>query len=217
MPTWDELFKDEKNRWKEPHERLVEVIGSLKSKTNQKKVLDLGCGAGRHLVYLSSEGYETYGVDLSINGLMFSREWLAKQGYPTRLAMADMTSLPYSNSSFDMIISMYVIHHNPLAGLRKSIHEIHRMLVPGGYALLTLNSTRGFRHDQGQQLEPRTVIPHIGKDCGIPHHFSDLQEIAREFDHFIVREIHLEEATNEEGYLSSHWVILVEKPKEDQE
>jgi len=217
MPTWDELFKDENNRWKEPHERLVDVIRSLKSKTKLKRVLDLGCGAGRHLVYLAGEGYEAYGMDLSINGLMFSREWLAKQGQPARLAIADMTCLPFANASFDMVISMFVIHHNPLAGLQKSIHEIHRMLVPGGYTLLTLNSTRGYRHNQGQQLEPGTVIPDIGKDRGIPHHYSDLKEIAREFDRFIVRDIHLDEVTSEEGYLSSHWVILAEKPKEDQE
>ncbi|MGB8253700.1 MAG: class I SAM-dependent methyltransferase [Anaerolineaceae bacterium] len=217
MPTWDELFKDEDNRWKEPHESLVDVIKSLKSRTRVKRVLDLGCGAGRHVVYLSGEGYEAYGMDLSFSGLQFSREWLARQGHPTRLAMADMTSLPFANTSFDMVVSMFVIHHNLLAGLRKSIHEIYRMLVPGGYTLLTLNSTRGYRHDTGRQLEPGTVIPDIGKDRGIPHHFSDLQEIAREFIRFIVREIHLEEVTSEEGYLSSHWVILAEKPKEDQE
>ncbi len=37
------------------------------------------------------------------------------------------------------------------------------MLIPGGYTLLTLSSTQGYRHDNGRQLEPGTVILDIGK------------------------------------------------------
>lgn len=215
MPTWDELFTDEENRWKEPHEELVGAFQKIKGDTRFQKVLDLGCGAGRHLVYLSGEGYDVYGMDISFNGLKYSAGWLAKEGYPTRLAMADMTRLPFVDASFGFITSIFVIHHNTLERVRNSIGEIYRMLIPGGYTLLTLSSIYGFRNGKGVQLEPGTFIPELGKDRGIPHHFSDLKEIAREFDHFIVRDVHLNEHMNEDGYLSSHWVILAEKPKED--
>jgi SAM-dependent methyltransferase len=216
MPTWDELFEEENNCWKEPHEKLVEILRKVKANASFKRVLDLGCGTGRHLVFLSGEGYEAYGMDLSHNGLLHSREWLARHDYPVRLAMADMTALPFYPASFDLVVSMFVIHHNPLAGLRRSIHEIHRTLIPGGTTLLTLNSTRGTRPYRGMQLEPGTVIPDIGKDRGIPHHFSDLGEIAHEFSSFIIREVSLFEEITDEGYLSSHWIILAEKPREDQ-
>jgi SAM-dependent methyltransferase len=214
MPTWDELFTDEDNRWKEPHERLVAAFEQIMAIKEVSRVLDLGCGAGRHLVYLTGKGCDAFGMDISRNGLTYSKEWLIRQGYIARLVQADMTCLPFTSGFFDLVVSMYVIHHNPLEGVRRSIQEVYRLLIPGGCTILTLNSTRGFRYTKGQQLEPGTIIPDFGKDCGIPHHFTDLGEIAREFDQFIVRDIHLDEKITEEGYLSSHWFIMAEKPEE---
>lgn len=219
MPTWDTLYKNliynnQNGLWKEPHEQLVEFFNSPESPPSPKRILDLGCGTGRHLVFLEDQGHEVFGMDSSVNGLIYARDWLRKEDHPARLLIADMTSLPYSSSSFDIIVSMYVIHHNPLAGLRRTIQEMYRLLLPGGLILLTIPSTRGFRHGRGQQIEPGTVIPDIGQDSGIPHHYFDLAEIAREFTDFIIREIKLDEEVNDDGYLSSHWYLRAEKPGE---
>ena len=219
MPTWDTLYKNlirdnQNGLWTVPHERLVEFFNNPESPAQPKRILDLGCGTGRHLVFLEDRGYETYGMDISANGLIYARDWLQKKGHPARVLIADMTSLPYPPSSFDIIISMYVIHHNPLADLRLTVREIYRLLHPGGLILLVIPSTRGFRHGRGQQIEPGTVIPDIGQDRGIPHHYFDLAEIAREFSDYVIREIRLDEEVNDDGYLSSHWFIRAEKPGE---
>jgi ubiquinone/menaquinone biosynthesis C-methylase UbiE len=179
------------------------------------RVLDLGCGIGRHLVFLGDQGYEAFGMDISVNGLLHSRDWLQKKGQVVRLTRADMTALPFSASSFNFIVSTYVIHHNTLAGIRSTIREIHRLLIPGGQVLLIIPSTRGERFGNGVEIEPGTIIPDIGQDCGIPHHYSDLAEIAREFADFIIREIKLDEKVNDDGYLSSHWFMRMEKPRKN--
>jgi SAM-dependent methyltransferase len=219
MPTWDTLYKNlirdnGNDLWKEPHEYLVEFFGRQEKPSQPARILDLGCGTGRHLIFLEDLGYQSFGLDISPTGLTYSREWLQKKGHPVRILMADMTSLPYSSSSFDLIISTYVIHHNILADMRKTIKEMYRLLIPGGMILVSIPSTRGFRHDRGKQIEPGTIIPDIGQDCGIPHHYSDLGEIASEFVAYVIREIKLEEVMNDDGYLSSHWFIRAEKPKE---
>ncbi len=219
MPTWDTLYKrlirdNQDGLWKEPHERLVQYFDDPKNTAIPRRTLDLGCGTGRHLVFLEERGHETYGMDISANGLIYARDWLKKKDQPARLLIADMTSLPYSSSSFDLIISLYTIHHNPLAEFRRTVREAYRLLLPGGTILLTIPSTRGFRHGRGKQIEPGTVIPEIGQDSGIPHHYFDLSEIAREFGDFIMREIRLDEEVNDDGYLSSHWFIRAEKPGE---
>jgi SAM-dependent methyltransferase len=219
MPNWDTLYKDlirdnGNDLWKEPHEYLVEFFGRQAKSTQPLRILDLGCGTGRHLIFLEELGYQTYGLDISPTGLAYSRGWLQKIGHPARVLLADMTSLPYTSSSFDRIISTYVIHHNTLACMRRTIKEIYRLLIPGGTTLISIPSMRGFRHDKGRQIEPGTVIPDIGQDNGIPHHYSDLKEVACEFAEFIIREIKLQEAMNDDGYLSSHWFIQAEKPKE---
>jgi SAM-dependent methyltransferase len=219
MPNWDTLYKrlirdNGNDLWKEPHEYLVEFFGRQEAPSHPFKILDLGCGTGRHLIFLEELGYQTFGLDISPTGLAYSREWLQKMDRPVRILMADMTSLPYTSAVFDMIISTYVIHHNTLAGMRRTIKEMQRLLIPGGTILISIPSLRGYRHDKGQQIEPGTVIPDIGQDSGIPHHYSDLKEIACEFAEFVIREIKLDEAMNDDGFLSSHWFIQAEKPKE---
>jgi SAM-dependent methyltransferase len=219
MPTWDTLYKNlihdnQDGLWVDPHERLVEFFDNPVSPPPSKRILDLGCGTGRHQVFLEERGHEVFGMDVSANGLIYARDWLRKKDHPARLLLANMTSLPYCSSSFDIIISMYVIHHNPLVEVRRTIQEMFRLLLPGGLILLTIPSKRGFRHDRGQQVEPGTVIPDIGQDRGIPHHYFDLAEIASEFTDFVIREIRLDEEVNDDGYLSSHWFIRAEKPGE---
>ncbi len=219
MPTWDTLYKnqildDGNNLWKKPHEYLVEFFGRQGTLLQSSRILDLGCGTGRHLVFLEGLGYRSFGMDISSAGLAYSRDWLQRIDHPVRILNADMTCLPFCSACFDLIISTYVIHHNTLANIQKTIQEMFRLLIPGGIILISIPSTRGYRHDKGKQIEPGTVIPDIGQDCGIPHHYFDLEEIAREFAAFIIRAIDLNETTNTDGYLSSHWFIRAEKPVE---
>jgi SAM-dependent methyltransferase len=219
MPTWDTLYKNQihdhgNGLWKIPHEYLVEFFGGRELPSPSSRILDLGCGTGRHLVFLEGLGYRSYGMDISPTGLIHSRNWLDTVGHPVRISMADMTSLPYSSSCFDLIISTYVIHHNTLADIRKTIQEMYRLIIPGGMILVSVPSTRGYRHDKGRPIEPGTVIPEIGQDWGIPHHYFDLEEIAHEFGMYVIRAIDLQETVNADGYLSSHWFIRAEKPLE---
>jgi 2-polyprenyl-3-methyl-5-hydroxy-6-metoxy-1,4-benzoquinol methylase len=62
--TWDELWRDNKNRkpWIEPEEGFLDLIPTLKEE-RVSRTLDLGCGIGRHCIVLAAEGFETYGEE----------------------------------------------------------------------------------------------------------------------------------------------------------
>ena len=210
MPTWNELFDIEEYRWRNPHEKVIEIVNLLKDRKGTR-ILDLGCGAGRHLVYLAKQGFRVDGMDFSERGLLYANEWLSREGVDASLTRADMTALPYANNCFDALISVHVIFHNPLTQLRQSLSEIYRVLRPGGMALLTFQSTRSYRFGQGTQLEPRTFIPDIGGDAGVPHHFMDLAEIGKELDQFCVWNVNLSEDVNEGRAKSSHWEVIAQK------
>lgn len=55
MAVWNEFFKQEEFRWRNPDLNVVQLAKRLKER-NALYVLDLGCGAGRHLVYLAKQG-----------------------------------------------------------------------------------------------------------------------------------------------------------------
>jgi ubiquinone/menaquinone biosynthesis C-methylase UbiE len=171
----------------------------------------LGCGAGRHLVYLAGLGFNVDGYDISENGLKESAEWLKREGLTANFKLGDMTSLDYPDNYFDGVISIHVIHHNPLAKIMITLSEIKRVLKPGGIALITLNAKQGSRYGNGVRIEADTYIPDEGEDRGIIHHFSDLTDVAFLTREFKVTNVHLEEHINQRGMQSSHWEVLMTK------
>ncbi|MCC7559661.1 MAG: class I SAM-dependent methyltransferase [Methanobacterium sp.] len=67
------------------------------------KILDLGCGTGRHAIELVKRGYHVTGVDLSENMLSKARENARKAGVEIDFMKADARNLPFKNE-FDIVI-----------------------------------------------------------------------------------------------------------------
>jgi SAM-dependent methyltransferase len=57
-----------------------------------RRVLDIACGTGPHLVRLADHGYEMAGLDLSARNIEYVRERLAAKGHTGDLVVGDMTS-----------------------------------------------------------------------------------------------------------------------------
>jgi len=209
MPTWNELFTQEEFRWKNPHEQVVALVPLLRER-GARRVLDLGCGAGRHTVYLAREGFEVCAMDIAENGLAHTREWLAREKLAAELKQGDIAQIPYPDESFDAVISIYVIYHKTFAGMHQVVTEIHRVLKRGGVALVSLQSKRGWRYGQGKAIEPDTFVPDVGGDAGMPHHYSNLAEIEKLFGRFAIRKVEQEEHY-EKGKRHSHWQVVMEK------
>jgi SAM-dependent methyltransferase len=210
MPDWDSLFVEKEHRWEKPYEDVVSLFGSDTGKQNTL-MLDLGCGAGRHLKYLEGKHFAAIGMDLSSTGLSFAAEKLTTEGLPVRLLRADMAApLPFPSNCFDDVVSIHVIFHNPRQLVQNTISEIYRVMKPGATFLVTFNSTLSFRCGKGINLEPDTWIPDVGADRGIPHHFSSLSDVVDLMHQFKVVKIRLEE-NNQDGHVSAHWVVTAQK------
>lgn len=92
------------------------------------RILDVGCGTGANLQMLSQFG-AAEGVDVSSEALEFCRA----RGL-ARVKQGAAETLPYEDASFDLVTGLDVVEHldDDLSGLR----EMHRVLRPGGRALL---------------------------------------------------------------------------------
>ncbi|RPJ25379.1 MAG: class I SAM-dependent methyltransferase [Chloroflexi bacterium] len=100
------------------------------------QVLDAGCGAGIPISQLLSERFQVTGVDFSEAQIE-----LAKKHVPNaRFICQDMTKLDFPENTFDGICSYYAIIHIPREEHQPLLANFHRMLKPGGFALLCLGA-----------------------------------------------------------------------------
>ena len=100
MVTWDELFRKGEFAPREPT-WSVRRFAAVLAERGAKRVLDLGCGAGRHVVFLAREGFEVHGLDSSAEALRICQERLREAGLRATFVRADMREIPYPDGAFD--------------------------------------------------------------------------------------------------------------------
>jgi len=135
---WDKIFREKGKVFKKIQEDIPKIAKLFKRK-NVKRVLDLGCGSGRHTVYLAKRGFEVYGIDIAKHGIKIAEDWLKKENLKANLKIGDIYKrLPYRNNFFDAIISTRTLYHNKIEKIRKLIKEMERILKPKGLIFITV-------------------------------------------------------------------------------
>jgi SAM-dependent methyltransferase len=175
MPTWNEIFGrgERVEEWPEgPVQRFVSLLEASFSK-RPILVWDLCCGAGRHAVAIAERGHRVFASDESPNALALLRERLTRSGLVAEVAMADMSECPWSDVRFHGVLAWDALHHNVISQIRTSVDTVHQHLVPGGFFLVTLKSTKADSFGKGKEIEPGTFVQESGLESGIPHHYFD--------------------------------------------
>ena len=102
------------------------------------RVLDAGCGRGRHCHALALAGVIAVGVDLSLDDVRAARdEWSAiAPDMPCVVARADTARLPFADGAFDRVVCSEVLEHLP--DWQAALAELDRVLKPGGLIALSV-------------------------------------------------------------------------------
>ena len=111
MKKWyEELFtnyveKYEKESFTQGTMGEVDFIESEIKRDKSCRILDVGCGTGRHAIELVKRGYSVTGVDLSENMLNRAREKAIDTGVQLDFEKADARNLPFEDE-FDLVIML---------------------------------------------------------------------------------------------------------------
>lgn len=96
------------------------------------RVLDVGCGEGRHAVAAARDAGEVVGVDLDPDRLAAAREDYDTyaDGAPGTFLRGDALALPFADGAFDVVVCSEVLEHVP--DYEAAIAELRRVCRPGG-------------------------------------------------------------------------------------
>lgn len=188
--VWDKIFKEKGKYFETPHRDLPKIVKLLK-KYKARKVLDLGCGTGRHVVYLAKNGLDVYGTDISQTAVRMTKEWLTNEKLSANIIVHDMAKkLPYTNDYFDGLVSVQVIHHGRIGMVKKIIKEIERVLKKDGLVFITVPIHSGPMTEVKKgswtmkRIANRTYVPLDGIEKGLPHYFFKTDELKQAFNNF---------------------------------
>lgn len=103
-----------------------------------KKVLDVGCGLGTDTSRFSAGGADVTAIDISPRAIDLARRNFEWRGLSGDFHVMDGEAMNLPDNTFDYVYCHTVLHFTPSP--EKMVREIHRVLKPGGRALLmTIN------------------------------------------------------------------------------
>ena len=184
MPGWGEIFADPAMQGLKPNPALMALIPGWQA-AGCRRVLDAGCGVGRHLLPLLEAGFQVWGADCDAQVLTILQGSLANSGAPAvgvNLVQADLSRLPFSPGAFDLAVSLNVINHGDAATFRDYCRELARVLKAGGHLFINVSPREfaekvqaapdpgaGARHPGGHRHPGRrhgAPLPHPGRTPG---------------------------------------------------
>jgi SAM-dependent methyltransferase len=102
-----------------------------------RRVLDVGCGGGRHLAHVHARGGRPTGLDLSPTLLEQARTARRDAGGNWPLVRGDMRVLPFADGSFDVVASFFTsFGYFDEDADRRALAGAARALRPGGWHVL---------------------------------------------------------------------------------
>jgi ubiquinone/menaquinone biosynthesis C-methylase UbiE len=100
------------------------------------RILEVGCGTGTDLLQFARQGAIVFGIDLSLKSVELARKRFQIYGMNGTFLQTDSESLPFHDSTFDLVYSWGVIHHAP--DTAQAAREILRVCKSGGHVFVMI-------------------------------------------------------------------------------
>lgn len=223
---WDASYRRKENFVFWPHEEVVRFLArhvcrrtgpdsyqNLLGAELPRRLLDLGCGIGRHVLLGREVGLEAYGIDLSPVAIESAREWAGARGFldvESRLVVGDVRDLPWSLGFFGAVVSHGVLDSMPFSYARAAVTEVARVLAPDGLFYLDVVSGEGSAYGDEFEGEVEVKSPHeLGT---IQSYFGPAKIKALLGESFVIRDhVQVLRRDGGRGVFSRHHVTAVRR------
>lgn len=128
------------------------------------KVLEIGCGMGTDGAQFAAAGADYTGIDLTEAAIELARKRFELSGLKGQFRVADAENLDFADQSFDLVYSHGVLHHTP--DIEAAVGEIHRVLKPGGRAIVMLYHRGSYNYRIGIRVLRRAGAGLLQSESG---------------------------------------------------
>jgi SAM-dependent methyltransferase len=120
-----------------PSGDMVDSVSTLKEH-GARKVIDIGCGNGRNSVFLAKQGFDVTALDFSQEALKILKGRTKDEKLENvNSLLGSATRIPVQDATFDAALTHFVFKHLSNEERKEAVKEMHRVLKPGGIALVT--------------------------------------------------------------------------------
>lgn len=172
-------------------EEVADFILDLTCATPETSFLEAGVGTGLNVLPLVRRGYSVTGIDVSKEMLEQFRTKLDKIPPNLKLILADASLLPFPNDSFDVLLTVHMLH--TVSNWGKLLDEITRVLKRGGFYL------------NCQWITPPARREFEGYFREVLSRYEGAKPESKHVD-VVVQEINVEEYLHRKGYTSNYFV-----------
>jgi SAM-dependent methyltransferase len=153
---WDKIYQDDNSFFGEEPSKFALSCYSDYIKTGVKRILELGCGQGRDILFFASQGIEVSALDYSkvaIDGLIK----LAQEKNLLSNIHASVYDvkgvIPFRNEEFDAVYShMFFSMRFTSKDLKFMFQEIKRVLSNGGFNFFSVRNHNDKSYGKGRKI-----------------------------------------------------------------
>jgi len=212
---WNQALQFMPGRWTEVAEELYPFSGEL-HRRGCREVYDLGCGVGRHTIFLARQGFTVSASDISPSAIEHTRAALEQAGVDATLQQLDMRDWPFEDRCFDAVVAYNVVYHAMRGEVEAVLAGARRTLRPGGLLFITFKSTLDSEYRKGRELAPFTWAPLSGVEKDVAHYYVDEAEAKRLLKDFeLLSMVHKQElpVSGESLRQRAHWIVRAATPE----
>lgn len=161
-----------------PNEALMQFAAGERN-AGAKRLLDLGCGAGRNAVPLARLGWSAIGVDLSLAMIVAVAARVRDEHLENhlRLGLVNMHELPFAPRSFDFIVAHGIWNLARSGKFRRALAEAARVARPGS-GLFVFTFSRNTLPPEAQPVPNESFV--FTQFSGQPQCFLTAEQLLRE-------------------------------------
>jgi len=140
-----QAYRNGRHGWatKKPSPYAVGFLRRLRRTAVGGRLLDLGCGEGRHAIAAAKLGFKVTAVDYEPLALKRARRFAGQAGARgIDFRKADALRLPFPEAAFDIVLDCGCLHHQKKSDWPQYLAGLLRVLKPGGFFVLSVFSPR---------------------------------------------------------------------------